>query len=519
MIFNNIEPTLRKKPHMKKYVSILLALVFFQTIQSQTIFKLELGLPVKGISQRVTQRPEIKPNETFVLFDQAGPGCLLHWWLTCNQGKNPETGKDWVHQLRLRFFYDGAEKPSIDMTLAQFFMIMMDYDVYPIDNAAIKVLPKNAFNCYFPIPFESLRIEIENLGPRNMTIWFMGDWHKYPGETHLSPLRLHAFHQREAPAEPFGSIQMADLEGSGFVAGMVQAVSVKDNSDAWYHTGGDTYLLDGETSPVVIRGVGGEDVFNMSYGIWPVQTQWTGSPLTEQKGEDNPLGSGYDGVMYRIFGPDPVFFETSASLRFGTKANDTESLIYAYLKPALAPDILSPEEWLLAGPFECNSYEDFMRHEWAEEPLEEWPAEHVADFGVYISNLRDKPEGPALFRIPDELPYEHGWCDFVRSYRGRGVTNLGAQPAGASAYASGEIRLSETGEYKMMVAYDDWIRVWINGKEVYSGRHDKGFAGDRKLLKLPAGETQVLVKLSNSDNWQWRNWAFALRFEPVGEKE
>ena len=98
---------------------------FFQTIQSQVIFKQELGLPVKGTSQRVTQRPVIKPNETFVFFDQAGPGCLLHWWLTCNRGKNPETGKDWAHQLRLRFFYDGAEKPSINMTLAKFFMIMM----------------------------------------------------------------------------------------------------------------------------------------------------------------------------------------------------------------------------------------------------------------------------------------------------------------------------------------------------------------------------------------------------------
>jgi len=478
-----------------------------------TLFQQQLELPARGVSQRVTQRPTVKPNQTLVLFDEQGPGCILHWWLTCNHGQNPDTQADFAHQLRLRFYYDGQAEPVVNMTLAQFFMILLGRDTYTVDNAAIKVLPKNAYNCYFPIPFRALRIELENCGPRATTIWFMADWQQYPQDTPLTPLRLHAVHRREAPAKPFGGIHMADFEGRGFVAGMVQAVMVKDNSDAWYHTGGETFLLDGETAPRAIRGVGGEDVFNMSFGIWPVQTDWVGAPLTEKRGADNALGSGYDGVMYRIFGPDPIFFETSASLRFGTKANDTESLIYAYIasKPATKP--LAPLEWMTAGPFECKTYEDFARREWAEDPPDQWPKEQVAGFGVFDSKLRGLPPGPTTFSVPAVLAFEHCWCDFVRSYRGRGKTNNGAQPVEATAYALGKVRVPQAGTYALRVGYDDWIKVWINGNEVHASRHDKGFAEDNVNVELPAGEAAILVKLSNFDNLQWRLWAFSLHLE------
>lgn len=65
----------------------------------------------------------------------------------------------------------------------------------------------------------------------------------------------------------------------------------------------------------------------------------------------------------------------------------------------------------------------------------------------------------------------------------------------------------------LRVGFDDWIKIWVDGKGVYSGRHDKGFAEKSARVELPAGEVSVLVKLSNFDNMQWRLWAFALRLE------
>ncbi len=489
------------------------------TAPASGLFHRELDLPARGVSQRVTHRPAIKPGETFVLFDEEGPGCLLHWWLTLGERRDKPAGeRERVHDLQLRAYYDGESRPAIDLTLAQFFAVMLERDGYKVDSEALKVLPQNAYNCYLPMPFRKLRLELQNTGSTSFTIWFMGDWQQYRTDFSLTPLRLNTVFRKEAPAEPFGSFLMADFAGEGFLASMVKAVRILDRSDSWYHTGGDLVLIDGETAPRALRGIGGEDVFNMSFGIWPVQTEWVGSPYTERQAADNALGSGYEGVMYRVFGPDPIWFNSSAVVRFGSKANHLESVVYAYVAPVASSAVITPGEWRLAGPFACDSFEDFERREWADAPIAEWPREHVADFGVYLANLATLPTGPTAFAVPLSAKPEHGWCDFSRYYRGRRRTNTGAQPVNCSAYAVGEVDMPAAGEYTMHLGYDDWMTVWVGERQIYTGRHEQGFRTAGTRVVLPAGRSVVRVKLSNFDNRQWRLWAFNLRFTPVAAR-
>lgn len=479
------------------------------------LFREELELPARGVSGRVTQRFDIRPGESKILFDESGPGCILHWWMTCNHGKRGDQELEMPHELVLRFYYDDQEQPAVEMTVAQFFSILFEHDVYTIDNAAIKVLPKNAFNCYLPMPFQKLRMELHSTSQFRSTIWFMADWHQYETGKLTTPLRLHAVHRRESPAAPFGSFLMADFSGEGFLAGMVQAVAVQDRTDAWYHSGGDLVLLDGETRPRAIRGIGGEDVFNMSFGIWPIQTEWVGTPFLSKTGEDTKLGSGHEGVMYRVFGPAPIWFESSAVVRFGSKANDLESLVYAYVAPERPDSTITPQHWKLAGPFQCDDHEQFLSPEWPEKPISEWPRKHVADFGPYVANLNHLPQGPTEFDVPITATAQHTWCDLAEHYRGRQRTNNGAQPAGVCAYAVGDIELPAPGRYLVHVGFDDWMTLWINGKPLFSECHDHGFKSVEVPVSLPAGNTQIRVKLSNQDNFQWRLWAFSLRLDPA----
>ena len=95
------------------------------------LFHTELGLPARGVSRRVTQRKTVAPDETLTLFDEAGPGCVLHWWLTYTPG-GESAARDRAHDLYLRIFYDGEETPAVEVTLAQFFGILLDRDVYTI---------------------------------------------------------------------------------------------------------------------------------------------------------------------------------------------------------------------------------------------------------------------------------------------------------------------------------------------------------------------------------------------------
>ena len=298
---------------------------------------------------------------------------------------------------------------------------------------------------------------------------------------------------------------MADYSGSGFIAGMVKGVMVQDAADAWYHTGGDLWLLDGESEPNALRGIGGEDIFNMSFGIWDSQNDWIGAPHIHRNTDDSALGSGYEGVMYRFFGPDPIWFDHSAIARFGTRQNDLETVIYAYLAPANPPPILTPTQWQLAGPFPCNTETQFNQPEWPENPITDWPTQHTADFEPYQT-----PDQTATFTIPVEATSERGWCDLARHFRGLKRTNVGTQPINVSAYAYSQIEIPTAGTYTFNIGYDDWVRVWINDHEMHTSHNNNGFAIDTLSCDLPAGTSTIRIKLANFDNAQWRLWTFHL---------
>ena len=503
----------------------LLCLTFGAGPASGQVFHRQLQLPVEGLSERVTRRVDAAAGETVVLFDEAGPGCLMHWWMTYQRGG---AVPDRAHEMRLRFFYDGAAEPTVDVSLAQYFSALLENNVYAMDNAAIKVLPSTGVNSYLPTPFEALRIELANETGEEVPLWFMGDWHRYPEGTELTPMRLRVEANGAFPADAYGSYLMADLAGRGFVAGLTMGVREHDQTDRWFHSGGDLVLLDGTTTPRALRGIGGEDLFGMSFGMSPVQTEWVGTAFNSNLGRHEmhatmprrdepaePKAGPYEIISYRVFGPDPIWFESSAVLRFGSRANDHESVVYAYVAPVEEPAAKTVQNWTLAGPFEAETPEQFARSEWAEQPVEEWPERHTPDFGLYRADLKGIPEGeaPVTFAVPVAAQSEHGWLDFARHYRGRGRANVRTQVSGAAAYAVGTLSIDEPGVYQIDVGYDDALALWVEGEKIHDGRHDDGFAVEQIERELPAGEVEVRVKLSNADNFQWRLWAFSLSAE------
>ena len=53
----------------------------------------------------------------------------------------------------------------------------------------------------------------------------------------------------------------------------------------------------GKAIPMFCAALGGEDIFNMSFGIWKVQTDWVGAPHIHRSTGHTAGGSGYEGVM------------------------------------------------------------------------------------------------------------------------------------------------------------------------------------------------------------------------------
>ena len=59
----------------------------------------------------------------------------------------------------------------------------------------------------------------------------------------------------------------------------------------------------------------------------------------------------------------------------------------------------------------------------------------------------------------------------------------------------------------MRLGFDDWLKLWVNGKEIKTFRHEKGFDVVRVPVTLKQGDNTVMVKLSNSQNREFVLWA------------
>ena len=451
-----------------------------QTVVSDPNYPL-IQLPAEYETQRSTCRLDLEKDQGCALIDTKGPGAVRHFWIVA---KDPEA-------LQIEITCDDAQEPQVKMSLHQFFGVLFGKDPYRIESAPIKLLPAWAYSSYFPIPFQSsCRMTLRNTSAKPVGVWSMVNWQKYDRETVITPYRFHARFSSDKPAGPFGMTLLGCIGGKGFVAGLFHGIIQHDKADLIWHTGGDTWLIDGETNPHVLRGIGAEDLFGYGFGIYADMSQWVGGPHIVGNGP-----SASEVVTYRFFGPDSVRFSSSLSLRIGTRANDIENVLYYYKDHSTeVPKVESPETWTLCGPFDVTDYARFEQ--------EELPQD--VEKGTTGEWSWGRRKLSAL-----QIKSEHTWVDFARWYRRNQGGNTGTQPDTCAAYASTVIPSQEERQATLCLGFDDWIKIWLNGQPVTTLRHDNGFRVSEVPVTLKKGDNRLVIRLSNFDNVEWRCWAFS----------
>ena len=433
-----------------------------------------IRLPADFRSQRQTTRVNIDAGSSIDLLAAEGPGCVRHLWLAISASDWPRP--DTADGVELEICADGDTQ--VRMALDHFFGVLLGQGPpYRLESAGIKILPDNAYNLYLPVPFRSgCRITLRT--PKWLRIFAMVDWQRYAPSTPVTALRLHARFRQELPAQDHGSFLIGDIAGAGFVAGIIKGVRQQDTSDVFYHTGGATWLMDGESDPHALRGINEEDDFNFSFGYRDTSSQWTGCPYVVMGGAPAP-----EAVAYRFFGPDPIRFRSSLVARAGSRADDTETILYYYRDAdSTADEVGTPAQWQLAGPFPCDSHAVFRHPEPPEQVDAEWPADAV-------------------------LNTEHTWLDLTRHF------DTAESLLGVAAYARTTVTSEAAQDATIRIGFDDWLTLWVNGRECASLRHDHGFAVARIAVTLAAGDNELLVKLSNDRNVEYRLWAFSCVIE------
>jgi hypothetical protein len=287
-----------------------------------------------GVGWKCRPAVGIEPGEVYEIGSVQGSGMIQQIWMT-------PTG-NWRFSI-LRIYWDGAEQPSVECPIGDFFACGWG-KFAQVSSLAVCVNPGSAFNCYWQMPFKkSFRMTLENIGPERMTLFYQVNYslQEIPSEAGY----FHAQFRRVNPL-PYKEVYtiLDGVEGWGHYVGTYMAWGV--NNAGWWGEGEIKFYLDDDEFPTIC-GTGTEDYFCGSYNFE--------NPATKQYQEFNTPYAGLpqvirpDGTyqsqtrfgMYRWHLMDPVRFEKNLKVtiqalgwrsgkRFLPLQDDIASVAYWY---------------------------------------------------------------------------------------------------------------------------------------------------------------------------------------------
>lgn len=311
---------------------------------------------------------KVEPGETVTLFDHDGAGCITHFYIAMVLADVTD-----YRDAILRCYWDGAEHPSVQVPLGDFFGVAHGR-IREFQSSMVAVNGglgggSHALNSYFPMPFATgARMTLENRGGATLggalgNVWFHVDYETYEAAPSEEVLRFHATYRQERPTAAVGdqpnvtlhdavnltgsdNYVALDAVGSGKMVGLVLEIENAQGT-SWYGEGDDMVFIDGETWPPSIHGTGSEEIFGG--GACPTDEYagpYTGYHLIDSIDYDGLVG------MYRWYVPDPIHF--SSSLRWTVEhghannfSNDYSSVAFWYQNPLAAADPLPGRDEML----------------------------------------------------------------------------------------------------------------------------------------------------------------------------
>jgi hypothetical protein len=271
------------------------------------------GMATEGVGQKaardlgqgwkISPAVKIAGGATFDLADIDGPGLIQQIWMT--------PAGNW-RDFILRIYWDGAEHPSVECPIGDFFAC--GWGKYAsVSSLAVCVNPGSAFNCYWAMPFRKhCRMTFENIGVDEMTLFYQINYslQEIPENTAY----FHAQFRRTNPL-PYKEVYtiLDGVEGWGQYVGTYMAWGV--NNKGWWGEGEIKFYMDGDGEYPTICGTGTEDYFCGSYNFENQETKQYEEYTTPYAGMPQVMRP--DGVyksqmrfgLYRWHITDPIRFE------------------------------------------------------------------------------------------------------------------------------------------------------------------------------------------------------------------
>jgi hypothetical protein len=207
-----------------------------------------------------TDAYHLAPGERRTFAELEGPGEIRHIWFTVAGDRR------YPRSLVLRIYWDGAEVPSVETPIGDFFAagngMKANVSTLPIEVTSYG----RALNSYWHMPFrKKARVELENQSPRRLCVYCQIDWLQRPS-LREDTLYFHARYHQEFPVKPFTPYTIFEGQGEGQYVG--QVLSTQNSLGSWYGEADDRYYIDGEETPSLV-GTGTEDFFTDAWNRRP----------------------------------------------------------------------------------------------------------------------------------------------------------------------------------------------------------------------------------------------------------
>ncbi len=256
----------------------------------------------------------VPPGESAGLALIEGPGCITRMWITFPgwfwQYWDPDHPVDptLLRTTILRIYWDGSDSPSIESPVGDLFGVgHCEYRHY---TSRFLGMSSGGFYTYLPMPFEQMRMEVQNLHDSIDLLMFANITYELFDRLPTDAGRLHCqFMQRRNPgAEP---VEILNAKGRGHFVGCCLSIQGRDPNYLAFLEAPEHIYIDSESDhePTIV-GTGLEDYFN---GGWYFRDQEFCAPLHGVPLKD-PLRSMVS--MYRFHEQDALAFRKSIDFRF-----------------------------------------------------------------------------------------------------------------------------------------------------------------------------------------------------------
>lgn len=241
----------------------------------------------------------ILPGSTRTIVNYKGNGIIQRMWYTISE-RSPEV----LRSVRLKIFWDGAEKPAVDVPFGDFFGIGLGQK-RPFESAFFSDPEGKSFNCTVPMPFrKQVKIIFVNESKLNVNLFYDVAILETPAHSE-DVLYFHAYWSRKATNELGKDFKILPaVKGKGrFLGTNIGVITDSLYKGTWWGEGEVKMFIDEDTKYPTINGTGTEDYVGAAWGLGTFNHLYQGCLIADNK-------AGYF-AFYRYHVPDEIYFNTS----------------------------------------------------------------------------------------------------------------------------------------------------------------------------------------------------------------